>query len=104
MQQLNFNLDLYNFDTRMHSSGMRTAHSLTYREVFLTETLDREPPGQRPPCTELAQYRNPWTETHPLDRDLPWTEPPEQRSPPVDRQTRVKTLRLQTLFAGGENQ
>ena len=53
------------FKTRMHFSRMRTAHSLPYRGVSLTET----------PWTE-----NPHTHREPLDR-----------YPPVDRHALVKT-------------
>ena len=84
-------------------------------EISLTETrgqrppLDRDPPwtetplGQRPPLDRDP----PWTETPlgqrpPLDRD-PLDRDPLNRGPPVDRQTPVKTLRLQTSFAGGKN-
>ena len=55
-------------------------------EISLTETPGQRPPGQRPP----------------LDRDL-LDRDPLNRGPPVDRQTPVKTLRLQTSFAGGKN-
>ena len=34
-------------------------------------TLDRNPPGQRPPWTETSPGQRP-----PLDRDLPWIEMP----------------------------
>ena len=64
----------------MHSSRMRTARSLPYGEVSMTENprtethLDRDPPGQRPPL---------------LDRDPP---PPGQRSPPGQRLPRQRPL------------
>ena len=43
--------------------------------------MDRDPlPLDRDPQTETPWAVTSWTET-PLDRDLPWTEPPGQRSP-----------------------
>ena len=80
---------------------MRTACSLPYGGggggggVFMTET----PPDRGLPWTET-----PWTET-PRQR-LPGQRPPDReppdRDPTVDRQTPVKTLPLQTSFAGGK--
>ena len=67
----------------MHSSRMRTAHSLLYGGL-----ADRDPPGKRPP----GQRPHPWTETPPLDRDptpgqRPHRDPtdrdPLDRDPPV---------------------
>ena len=74
-------------ETRMHSSRMRTAHSLQYRGslsrgVCLTETpldrdpLDRDPPGQRPPWScdlwcMLEQRPPPWTESQIGVKTLP---------------------------------
>ena len=52
--------------------------------------------------------RPPWTKTS-MDRNPPGQKPPGQRPPgqgtppPVVRQTPVKTLPSQTLFAGGNN-
>ena len=63
--------------TRMHSSRMRTARSL------LDGSLDRTPPLDR---------------DYPPDRDSTSTE---TETPPLDRQTSVKTLPSQTSFAGG---
>ena len=83
----------------MHSSRMRTAHSLHYMGEGAI-LLDRDPPGQRPP------RRDPWTEMprqRPPGQKPPWIETPRQRppldgdpldrdrDPPVDRQTPVKT-------------
>ena len=91
--------------TRMHSSRMRTTHSLPYGGVPWTETptlLDRDPtpPGQRPPLPGQRPPpldRDPWRETTPGQR--PRTETPRvgsdiiQRDPhPPDRQTLVKIL------------
>ena len=73
---------------------MRTARSLPYRGISLTETLpDRDPPGQRNP---------PWTETPPShvtcggcwDRD---------RHGQNSWHTLVKTLPCRNFVAGGNN-
>ena len=64
--------------TRMHSSRIRTAHSLSYEEWGGS-------PLQRPP----------WTETS-LDIDPPpWTETPLDRDPPVDR-LRLRVVNIDT--------
>ena len=65
-----------NFKTRMHSSRMRTAHSLPYG-VSMTET----PPDRDSPLTETAPPPDrdsiPWTET-------PWTETPQTETPQTE--------------------
>ena len=74
------------------------------------DPLRQKPPGQRTPP---PGQRTPWTETpldrDPLDRDPlrqkpPWTETPLYKDAPMNRQTPVKILLLQTPFAGGKNQ
>ena len=55
----------------MHSSRMRTTHSLLYGEVSLTETSRTETlQGQRPPRQSS------------LDTDPPGQRPPRDRDPP----------------------
>ena len=68
----------------MHSSGMRTTHSLPIHGVSMTET----PLGRDPLWTETPQ-----TETPPDGNPLQEGDPPGQRLriPSVDRQTPVKT-------------
>ena len=73
----------------MLSSRMRTASSLP---TFFS--LDRDPPGQRPP----PRTETPWTET-PNGQRPPWKE---TETSPMDKQTPVKTLPSQTSLAGGK--
>ena len=68
----------------MHSSRMRTAHTLMYRG---SPSGRPQPPGQRP---------LPWTDT-------PWTETPLDRHPPTESQTRVKALPSRNFVAGGKS-
>ena len=95
----------------MNSSRMRTAPSLPYRGVSMTETPpDRDPPGQRP------QDRDPQTET-PRQRPLrlrppgqrlprqrpPWIETPwdRDRDPPcgqTDTGENLRKLRLRVVI------
>ena len=107
-------------ETRMHSSRMPTALSLSDRGVSVTENppwtenpLDRDTPwtetpsGQRPSQTETCLDRDPLDRDPPGHRspgqkppgqrlrwtETPWTETPLDRDwdPPVNRQTPVKT-------------
>ena len=65
--------------TRMHSSRMCTARTLTRW---------RTPPEWRTPL----DGEPPWMENPPGMENPPWMEnPPGWRTPPVDRQTPVKT-------------
>ena len=62
----------------MHSSRMRTAHTLLYGvwAVSLTENpLGKEPSRQRPPWTETQWTETSWTET-PRQRPTPDRDPP----------------------------
>ena len=112
----------------MHSSRMRTAHSLPYRERSVSggsETPDRDPPwtkiplyrdpiGQRPPDKDPPIQRPRWTET-PLDRDLPvqrppWTETPQkehgirERDHPCGQTNASENITFpQTSFESGKN-
>ena len=76
----------------MHSSRMRTVHSLPYGGLCPGRLPNRDPPGQRLVQTETPQTEiisrtgTPCTETppgqrHPLDRDPQDRDPPGQRSP-----------------------
>ena len=71
--------------TRMHSSRMRTADSLPYEGVFLTETpldrppRDRDPLDRNPLDGKPCGQRPPWTEI-PLDRDTPRDPTPLETS------------------------
>ena len=81
--------------TRMHSSRIRAACSLPDEGGL----PDRHPqtetsPGQRPFPRQRPPVRTP-----PGQRSLGQT--PQTEIPLVDRQTHVKTLPSQTLFAGG---
>ena len=58
----------------MHSSRMRTTHTLLYGGL-----PDRDLPGQRPPWTETPLDRDPWAEI-PLDRDPPGQRPPREQN------------------------
>ena len=106
------------YQTRMHSSRMRTTRSLPYRRRFpwqrppRTETPspDKAPPRQRPLVSHRLPGQRPQTKPPspqdrdplPQDRDPPWTETPQRPRPPppVDRQTPVKKLRavIMTVF------
>ena len=57
---------LYDYKTRIHSSGMRTTRSSLYRGVLCQ--IRQKPPEQRPP----------------LDRDPLDKDPPGQRPPPLE--------------------
>ena len=69
--------------TRIHSSRMLTARSLSYGGL-----PDRDPSGQRPSGQDLPGETL-WTETS-LDRGSPWQRPPAQRPP--DRDPHTATL------------
>ena len=80
----------------MHASRMRTARSLAYRGVSMTETPpDRDPQDRDPSGTETL-----WTETpgqrRPWDRELPDGDPPCEQN---DRQ--VQKYYLAQNFVGG---
>ena len=106
-----------NLPTRMHSSRMRTTHSLPYgglpdRDPLPGQRpLDRDPPpGQRTHPLDRdpspGQRSTTWTEIHHLDRDpppgqrSPWAETPRQRPPwtetPLDRDPWTETLWTET--------
>ena len=96
--------------TRMYSSRMCTAGSLSYRGVSMTETsLDRNPPGQRPPGQKTPRQRAPGQRPprqRPPGQRLPGTEtPPGQRQrPPMKRMTDwCKNITFANSLAGGKN-
>ena len=65
---------------------MRTACSLPYGGVSLTDTSDRDPLDRDPPWIEIPPGQRPLEQRH------PWTDTLLDRDPPMDRQTPVKTL------------
>ena len=85
----------------MHSSRMRTSHTLGGLHDRDSHGNPDRAPQQRPPRTVTPRQRPPrqrppWTET-PHEQRLPWTESPHperdspgQRPPTLDRQTPVK--------------
>ena len=93
-----------NWKTRMYSSRMHTEHSLPYLGG-LPVSLDRAPPGQRPPLdTDPLDTDIPYIET-PLDRKWHRTERPPLPPSPHRGQTKAsEDITLpQILFAGGNN-
>ena len=103
-----------NCKTRMHSSRMRTAHSLTVSHCILCTPPCNHPPTTMhtppqpcmpslQPCMPPWQPHMPPATTHPPKK--PHTPQKNHTRPPVNRMTnRCKNITLpQTSFAGGNN-
>ena len=93
-----FEMWIFLYTTRKHSSRIRTARSLRYGgSPWQRPALDRDPPW-----TETPLDRDPRTETPLLDRDSPDRDPVTlDRDPtPLDRDPRTETPSLTETSLG----